>query len=125
MREVYDAFARGKIPVAIAKFSPDVIWEESNAPGIAWGGIQRGIHEIFENVFMKILANFSHFDILPEEYLSADDKMVISGTLRARSHNGREFEAPFVHIATFQGGKITRFRVFYDTTMMVKSLEAS
>ena len=66
---VYDAFAKGDIPVVIGFLSPDIDWTE--AEGFPYGGTYRGPDAVLEGVFMRLGTEWEGFAAVPDEFIVA------------------------------------------------------
>ncbi len=122
-RGIYEAFAKGDVPTVLAAFDPNIVWEESEAPGHPWGGKNHGIDGVVKGVFMQIPANFDNFSVMPQDYVEAGDRVIaigrVSGTSKA---TGKSFEGDFAHILTFSGGKVSRFQGIEDSAALMAAL---
>ena len=86
---------------------------------IPYAGFYHGKAEaqkFFETVLSSI--DINQFD--PEEMLSAEDKVIVTGHLNLTTKStGREIDSDFVHVITLKDGKWLRFRDFMNTAVAV------
>lgn len=119
--ELYEAFKRGDIPAVVSALAPDVEWTE--AEGFPYGGTYSSPNAVLEQVFMKMSNDWNGFAAVPETLVCEGDIVVAlgeySGTWKA---TGKSFRAPFVHVWTFSGDKVSRFHQHTDTAMVQRAL---
>jgi uncharacterized protein len=112
----YQAFGRGEIPTVLALMDPNVEWDEPRAPDYPTGGVHRGPQAVADEVFGTIPTYYEEFAVVPQEFVDAGDRVFVLGEFRGKGKaRGTPFVAPFVHIATFRDGKMTRFQNYTDT----------
>lgn len=119
IRGVYEAYARRDVAAALAHFSTEVEFVQTDL--LPWGGSYQGI-EGAKASLGKLLA---HVDSLVEveEVISAGDHVVViartRGTARA---SGKAFDIRAVHVWTVRDGSIRRFEAYIDTPAMLSAL---
>ena len=112
LANLYEAFAAGDGD-ALGKLIGDTHWVE--AAGGPYGGEYRGLGEVAENVFGPIGRDVLDFAAIPDEILPVGDNRAIGlGFYRGRT-TSEPLEIHFAHLATVEGGAITRFEQFTDT----------
>ena len=112
LAKLYEAFAAGDGD-ALGRLIGDTHWVE--AAGGPYGGEYHGLGEVAEHVFGAIGRDVQDFTAIPDEILAVGDKGAIGlGIYRGRTAAG-PLEIRFAHIATVEGGSITRFEQFTDT----------
>ena len=112
----YEAFPRGDIPTVLALMDPNIEWDEPQAPDYPFGGIHRGPQGVANEVFGLVQTYYQEFAVVPQEFVDAGDRVFVLGEFRGKGKaRGTPFVAPFVHIATFRDGKMTRFQNHTDT----------
>lgn len=117
-RSAYDAFGRGDLAALRDQFAEDAVWVTSDE--LPLGGEVRGRDEILGN-FAQIPNYWSSFTVEPEEFIDADEYVVVRGTQRASNDKG-SFEAPFVHLLKYENGLTVRGEFFTDSAKAVKLL---
>ena len=109
---LYEAFAAGDGD-ALAELIGDTHWVE--AAGGPYGGVYRGLGEVAEHVFGPIGRDVESFTAVPDEILEVGDNRAIGlGVYRGKTRAG-PLEIRFAHLATVEGGRVTRFEQFTDT----------
>jgi len=121
IRSIYDSFARGDVPTFLGVLAPDVKWTE--AEGFPYAGTYTGPQAVLEGVLMKIGAEWDRFVVEPREYVSEGDTVVAIGMYRGRYRaTGKSFDAPYVHVWKFKGGKVQTFEQHCDTVLVQRAL---
>jgi len=114
---IYDALARGDVPVALAALTPDVSWTE--AEGFPYAGTYSGPDAVLEGVFMRLGGEWEGFAAVPNEFVEQGDTVVALGQYSGKyKKTGKSFSAPFAHVWNLDAGKVLRFRQFTDTALV-------
>ena len=115
VQSIYAAFARRDIPAIVQMLSPDVVWGEPSNPFNPAGGVRHGHDGFLE--WVEIGRRSEDILVLePRKMLVDDDSVAVVGFMRCRAiATGKEYQSDFVHVVTFDGGKVTRFQEFFDT----------
>ncbi len=112
LTQLYAAFAAGDA-AALGSLLGDTDWVE--AGGGPYGGRYRGLAEVAANVFGPIARDVSDFSAVPDEVVPVgNDRALALGFYRGMTPVG-PLEIRFAHLATVDGGRITRFEQFTDT----------
>ncbi len=123
VRSTYDAFARGDIPAVLSMMDGEVEWVESSAEGIPTRGVHRGPKQVAENVFGTVVRDWSEFTILPEDFFSDGQTVIVRGRVNAVAKGtGYSMDAPFVHIFTVTDGKLAKLTNHHDTALWLQAL---
>src|SRR5574338_318871 len=85
------------------------------------GGTYIGKKAIFEEYFPKMLANFEEFHASTDEFIEAEDKVLVLGTYHIISKS-KKFDAPFAHVYTIKDNKIAKFQQYTDTAEIRNAL---
>ena len=121
VRGLYEAFGRGDVPAVLAGFADDIEWNE--AEGMPYGGQYHGPDAVAENVFAPITNDFDDFAVTPEEFLADGDTVVTivryTGTAK---ETGNALDLQAAHAWNVRDGKIARFRLFGDATVVNAAL---
>jgi uncharacterized protein len=119
---MYEAFGRGDVPFVLAQMADKVDWIETEATNIPTHGRFSTPQEVLENVFAQVPQHFERFELRPELWVEAGDDVVVTGRVVARTLAGRDLDAPYAHVFSFEGGKITRNDNFHDTALWAQAL---
>ena len=120
VKRVYDAMSRWDIESLTRGVTHDF---ELNLPeSVPFGGTRHGPDGV--EAFATLFAD--HIEgpwAEPDEFLDAEDALVVVGRLRGRGkQTGEEFEVPFAHLWTFNDGAPSRCRAFYDTAPITAAI---
>ena len=115
VQHVYAAFAKRDVPAILAVLSPEVEWGEPANPFNPAAGTRHGHAGFLE--WLQIGRQSEEILVLePRQFLSDADSVAVVGYTKCLAKpTGRIYETDFVHVVTFQDGKIVRFREFFDT----------
>lgn len=116
VQQIYKAFKAKDVSAVKRLQSDDAEWSVAGpVEKIPWAGPHYGPEGAAE--FLKILGGI----LVPEvfeinDYFEKEDKVIAIGYQRGyvRSTND-PYEFDFVHVWELKDGKITKFRVYYDT----------
>ena len=126
VRQVYAAFVRRDLPSILELQADDARWSVAGpADQIPWAAPPPGREGVAD--FLRILSEWlvaEQFEI--REFLASADTVVALGYQRGHVRpNGTPYEFDFVHVWSLQDGKITSFRVYYDTAYVASRLHGS
>ncbi len=115
VRHLYAAFARRNIPAILAMLAPDVEWGEPPNPHNPTAGTRHGHDGFLE--WANIGRQTEEILVLePRKMLADEDSVAVVGHLKCRAiPTGKVYESDFVHLVTFEAGKVARFQEFFDT----------
>jgi ketosteroid isomerase-like protein len=115
VRHLYTAFTNRDIPAILKMLSPAVEWAEPSNPHNPAGGTRRG-HEGFLE-WVEIGRQSEDILVLePRKMLADDDSVAVVGFMKCRAiATGKVYESDFVHLVTFEAGKVAKFQEFFDT----------
>ena len=120
VKNVYEAFGKGDVPGILAHCAPQVDWEFVGPAKLGYAGKRRdhaGIIDFFTKVGQ--LDDIHAFE--PREFIEDGDNVAVLGRESATARDtGCKFESEWAHVFTVTGGKITRWRGFYDTASRYK-----
>ena len=124
VRAFFDALATGHREALFGMQSAHVVYELPE--GMPAGG---GRFEGMADLLDRFLPNFyAAFDarFVPEEMISAGDRVVVLGRLKGRTRQGAvPIDVPFVHVWTVTDQVLTRLRGFLDTATLAHALETA
>jgi ketosteroid isomerase-like protein len=123
LRQGYDAFNRGNIDTVMGLMDPNIEWQEPDVEGLPQRGTHHGPDAVANNVFGPVAENWDDFQVVPEEFLDADDRVIVLGHFQGRGKaTGRTLDAPYAHVWTLRDGKAVHFRSYTDTANFLQSL---
>jgi hypothetical protein len=118
VQDAYAAFGRGDIQGILNSLTDNIEWHTPGEGLVPQGGIHHGKDEV--NQFFQTVGQtmqFGKFD--PHTFVAQGDNVVAighyDGTVKT---TGRLFDADFVMVFTFKGGKVARFQEFTDTAAL-------
>jgi ketosteroid isomerase-like protein len=118
-RAAYQAFASGDLAALQQDFDENAVWITSDE--LPLGGTVKGRDQIMGN-FAQIPNYWNEFKVEPEEFIEADEYVVVRGTQHAANDKG-SMDAPFVHVMKYNGeGKLVRSEFFTDSAKAAKLL---
>ena len=121
IRTLYQDFARADVAAVLARFAPDIEWTE--AEGFPYAGTYHGGEAIVRGVFARLATEWDGYRVAPTEFIDGGDQVVVLGEYTgAYRQTGRSFRAPFAHVWTLAGGRVTRYRQFTDTALVQRAL---
>ena len=116
VRGLYDDFGSGNIPGALARMSPDIVWNEANNFPYADGNPYIGPDAVLQGVFARIGADWDGFTVEIDEILDAGDTVVGLGRYRGKCKaTGREQDTQIAHVFRVRDGKVVAFQQHADT----------
>lgn len=123
VRKVYDAFVTKDLASILDLQADDVHWSVAgSADQIPWAAPRPGREGVAD--FLKTLSQWlvaEQFEI--RDYVASGDKVVALGYQRGYVRpNERAYDFDFVHVWTVRDGKISSFRVYYDTAYVASRL---
>ncbi len=121
LKKTYEAFARGDVPAVLEAMSPDIVWHEAEGHPYEspTGEPFVGPNAVMENVFMRIMAEWDGFTIVPQRYHAGGDSVVFEhrwvGTCKA---TGKRMDLQACHIWEVKNGKLTRLQEYCNTAKL-------
>jgi ketosteroid isomerase-like protein len=123
IRQVYAGFVKKDLDAILALQAQDSVWSVAGPHDrIPWAAPRRGHEGVAD--FLKTLGSWlkvEKFEI--HDYLANEGKVVAlgeqSGTV---SSNSKSYAFDFVHVWTVHEGRVTSFRVYYDTIYVASLL---
>jgi uncharacterized protein len=119
-RAAYDAFGSGDTAALQDGMAENAVWVTSDE--LPLGGSVEGRDQIIGN-FAQIPNYWSEFTVKADEFIDANDYVIVRGTQHAANAKG-SMDAPFVHILEYDGdGKLVRSEFFSDSAKAAKLLD--
>jgi ketosteroid isomerase-like protein len=125
VQSLYAAFGRGDIGTILEGCTPDVEWQSGGQKGdFPVFGPRRGIAEVKE--FFRVVSETHEFqEFSPREFYADRDKVFVLGHYAlTMKRNGRQAASDWVHVFTFRGGRVEKFREFTDTAAFIEAFRA-
>jgi uncharacterized protein len=125
IQKIYAAFKAKDLPSILALQAEDTEWSVAGpADKIPWAAPRYGHTGVAD--FLKVLGGL----LVPEvfeikDYLESGEKVVALG--RQKGYvlpTGVPYEFDFVHLWELKQGKVTKFRVYYDTYYVANVLSS-
>ncbi len=120
LREGIDLLNQGKIREVVDRYADDVVLEFR---GSVLGGAYKGKQGAGQ-FFQKLGATFpggAHIQI--KNIYEAGETVVAEWTFRGKLANGREYNAPGLHVFEVRGEKLVDQRGYFDTEELANLLE--
>ena len=113
---IYQAFKAKDLPTILLLQTEDAEWSVAGPPDrIPWASPGRGPQGVAN--FLKVLGSLlvaESFEI--DDYFESGEKVIALGFQKGYVRTtGVPYEFDFVHLWELRGGKVTKFRVYYDT----------
>jgi ketosteroid isomerase-like protein len=116
IRAIYEAFAAGDVPGVLARFAPDIVWNEAENFPYADRSPYVGGDAIVSGVFARLGGEWDGFAAMPEEYLDAGDTVIVLGRYGGRfKATGKALDAQLAHVWRVRDGKAAAFQQYTDT----------
>ena len=116
IQKIYSAFRAKDLPSILALQAEDTEWSVAGpAEKIPWGAPRHGHKGVAD--FLKVLGGL----LVPEvfeikDYFENGEKVIALGHQKGYVRpTGVPYEFDFVHLWELRQGKVTKFRVYYDT----------
>jgi len=122
--QLYQAFAKGDIPGALANMDPAIVWNEAESFLYADRNPYVGPQAVVDGVFARIGAEWEYWNLTGIElHEMSNDKVLATLRYQAKyQKNGAEIDAQTAHFWTLKDGKITNFQQFTDTDQVVRAV---
>ncbi|WP_244197691.1 nuclear transport factor 2 family protein [Caballeronia ptereochthonis] len=115
VQRAYEAFGRGDVPAILDLVGDEVDWEFVASAGLPYAG-RRTTRDEVAAFFADIPRADQIHEFEPREFIEAGDHVTVLGWEKSTAlDTGKTFESEWVHVFTVQGGKITRWRGFFNT----------
>lgn len=120
VRGIYEAFGSGDVAGALARMSPDIVWNEAENYPYADGNPYRGPEAVL-GVFGRIAAEWDGFTVVPNQFLAAADTVVVLGRYRGTFRKtGKAQNSQMVHVWRVEDGKAVSFQQYVDTLQVAR-----
>ena len=118
---LYQAFAKGDIPAALAPMSADIVWHEAESFPYADQNPYVGPDAVLNGVFARIGAEWEYWNLKDIHLHEVGDNMVLATLRYDAKHKatGKVLDAQTAHLWTLAEGKIVAFQQYTDTQQAV------
>lgn len=122
VKSMYEAFGKGAFADIVEACAVDVDWRVNGRPGAfatfgPWPG-REGVTKFFAAVDSSM--NISEF--APRAFHAAGDVVFVEGREAAITAAGKPVDSEWIHVFTFEKGRLTAFRAYYDTAQYVEGV---
>ncbi len=121
IRRLYEVFGQKDWDAFRGLCADDIVWVQNE--GFPGGGTHHGADAIIENVFKGFKNEWHGWSYDIDEYLDAGHAVVVLGSYRG-THvtTGKSMTAAAAHVYDLRDGRITRFRQYTDTAMLIRAM---
>lgn len=125
VKDAYAAFVRGDVASILSSLTDDVEWIIPGPPEIPYAGVRRGRKGAAE--FFRLLRESDDVKVFePRAFLANGDLVIVFGRYAALvKATGQTAETDWVHAFEFRGGKVARWREYYDSESYAKAYRAA
>jgi uncharacterized protein len=115
VQQFYEAFGRGDVTAVVNLVASEVDWEGIVPATLPYAGRRRTPQEVAD--FFAALERAAETAVFePQEFIEAGENVTVLGWVKSTARDTRHtFESEWVHVFTVTGGKITRWRGFFNT----------
>jgi uncharacterized protein len=122
LRERYQRFSEGDLERALDLWTDDFVWDGDDS-GLPGSGRHEGKQAAI-GVLGQAVGAFDKFDLTADEYIEQGDTVVVLGHTDV-AKGDQSATLPVVHIWSYRGDQIYRFRGIVDTLATAKLLGLS
>jgi ketosteroid isomerase-like protein len=117
---VHAAFNAGEVEAAFSLFAPDFECDMSRAIGL---NVDRDLYDLagFRRLVDEYASSWEAFELGPEEFLAAGDRVVTPFTNRARGRAGIEVRGRGTFVWTVRDGAVVRACLFQERDEALKA----
>lgn len=122
---LYQAFAKGDIPAALAPMDANIVWNEAENFPYADHNPYLGPEAVLNGVFARIGTEWEYWNLTDIELHEMSGNKVLA-TLRydaKHKKTGRVIDSQTAHLWTLKDGKIVAFQQFTDTKQAVEAVK--
>ncbi len=125
VQRLYDAFAAGDLPGALACMSPDIVWLQAEGNPWADGNPYIGPEAVANGIFARCVGEFDGFTVNVGEIIDAGDTVIMLGRYTGTSTvTGQSLDAPVAHVMRLKEGKISHYQQYADTRQLARVMGA-
>lgn len=115
--KLYQSFAAGDIPAALATMDANIVWNEAESFPYADKNPYIGPEAVLNGVFARIGEEWEYWNLTDIQLYEMSNNRVLS-TLRYQAKHkktGKVINSQTAHLFTLKDGKIVTFQQFTDT----------
>jgi len=125
VKAFYDALGRGDVSALVGLFDDDLEWTETESFPY-YGGTWTSAQAVVDNLLVPLSRDWDAFSATPHEFLTEGRRVVGLGTYSGvYKRTGKSMSAPFAHLWTVGGTKITRFNMYTDTAKVLAAMHVA
>jgi len=120
---LYQAFAKGDIPAALAPMAAGIVWNEAEGFPYADNNPYIGPDAVLNGVFARIGAEWEYWNLTDIELHEMSNDQVLATLRYDAKHKatGKTLDAQTAHLWTLEDGKIVAFQQYTDTNQAVEA----
>ena len=121
---LYQAFAQGDIPAALAPMAADIVWNEAESFPYADNNPYIGPDAVLNGVFARIGAEWEYWNLTDIQLHEMSGNRVLATLRYDAKHKatGKKIDSQTAHLWTLKDGKIVAFQQFTDTKQAVEAV---
>jgi ketosteroid isomerase-like protein len=124
INDLYQSFANGDIPAALATMADGIVWNEAENFPYADRNPYVGPDAVLTGVFARIGEDWEYWNLTDIHLNEVSDNKVLS-TLRYKAKHkktGKVIDSQTAHLFTLKDGKIVAFQQYTDTKQAVDAI---
>lgn len=115
VQQAYTAFGQGNVPAILDLLADEVDWEFVGSKNLPYAGRRRNRDEVAAFFAAIPVADAIHV-FEPREFIEAGEHVTVLGWEQSTALDSKQdFASEWAHVFTVKGGKITRWRGFFNT----------
>lgn len=126
VQNLYNAYLSHDVGTVMDTCAEDSEWFAMGPPDkLPYAGLYRGHREV--EMYIAILDDVEESNhLVAQEFIARGDEVIVFGEYIARVNStGLQFKTDFAHVFTIHGGKVAKFRYFYDTAAAVAAYQSA
>lgn len=105
--------------------TPDIDWELTDVPGLAFTGKRKGCEQIAE-YFEQFDQKLAIREFTPREFIAQGDKVVVLGHSAWTAKETKvDIESDWVHVFSLKDGRVSAFREYLGSRLGAECLECA
>lgn len=125
VQECYAAYGRKDLDKFFACMTPDIDWELTDVPGVAFTGKRKGCEQIAE-YFEQFDEKLTIREFTPKEFIAQGEKVVVLGhSAWTTKETNNDIESDWVHVFTLRDGRVSAFREYLGSHLGAECFECA